>query len=84
MSAVIYVSYPAANEIGEPYKFDIDYYLNTHMQLVQKHWYVPLFVLVNFGDSPYLLLYRIDTSSSADYIQGATRVEKLVGSAIRG
>lgn len=34
MTAVIYVSYPRQDGIN----FDVDYYLNTHMQLVQKHW----------------------------------------------
>ena len=34
MSAVIYVSYPRQEGIT----FDMDYYLNTHMRLVQEHW----------------------------------------------
>ncbi|KAJ9658346.1 hypothetical protein H2198_003776 [Neophaeococcomyces mojaviensis] len=34
MSAVIYVSYPRT----EDSTFDIDYYLNTHMKIVQQHW----------------------------------------------
>lgn len=34
MSAVIYVNYP----VQEGITFDMDYYLNTHMQLVQQHW----------------------------------------------
>jgi len=39
MSTAIYVSYYAKDpKTGEPYKFDVDYYLNTHMQLVQQHW----------------------------------------------
>jgi hypothetical protein len=34
MAAFIYVSYPAK----EGATFDMDYYLNTHMKLVEKHW----------------------------------------------
>lgn len=41
MSTAIYVSYLQKDpKTGEPYKFDVDYYLNTHMRLVQEHWYV--------------------------------------------
>ena len=34
MSAVIYVSYPRQEGVT----FDTDYYINTHMRLVQEHW----------------------------------------------
>ncbi|KAK3726087.1 hypothetical protein LTR37_000235 [Vermiconidia calcicola] len=34
MSAYVYVSYPRK----EGATFDIDYYLNTHMKIVDKHW----------------------------------------------
>ncbi|KAK4569593.1 hypothetical protein LTR86_003356 [Recurvomyces mirabilis] len=34
MPALIYVSYPRV----EGAKFDMDYYLNTHMKIVEKHW----------------------------------------------
>ena len=34
MPALIYVSYPRV----EGAKFDMDFYLNTHMKLVEKHW----------------------------------------------
>ncbi|KAK0391210.1 hypothetical protein NLU13_0711 [Sarocladium strictum] len=32
--AIVQVIYPA----GDDTKFDMDYYLNTHMPLVEKHW----------------------------------------------
>ncbi|KAK5115111.1 hypothetical protein LTR62_001808 [Meristemomyces frigidus] len=34
MVALIYVSYPFVDGA----KFDMDYYLNTHMRIVEKHW----------------------------------------------
>ncbi|KAK5081558.1 hypothetical protein LTR05_007689 [Lithohypha guttulata] len=34
MSTAIYVSYPRQEGIN----FDLDYYINTHMKLVEKHW----------------------------------------------
>jgi len=34
MPAAIYVTYPRK----EGATFDMDYYINTHMQLVAKHW----------------------------------------------
>lgn len=34
MSTAIYVSYPRQEGIH----FDVDYYLNTHMKIVEKHW----------------------------------------------
>jgi len=34
MVALIYVSYP--RKPGA--KFDMDYYINTHMKIVEKHW----------------------------------------------
>ncbi|KAK4961257.1 hypothetical protein LTR10_001747 [Elasticomyces elasticus] len=34
MPALVYVSYPRR----EGAKFDMEYYLNTHMKIVEKHW----------------------------------------------
>lgn len=34
MAVVIYVNYPHKEGVT----FDMDYYLNTHMQIVQKRW----------------------------------------------
>lgn len=34
MSLVVYVNYPRS----ETRTFDMDYYLNTHMKIVQEHW----------------------------------------------
>jgi len=47
MSTAIYVSYLQKDpKTGEPYTFDVDYYLSTHMRLVQEHWYVTCFAFL--------------------------------------
>lgn len=89
MSTAIYVSYLQKDpKTGEPYKFDVDYYLNTHMRLVQEHWCVrACWLAFHFPISPYSLFLDgtpLQMFVLANLVKGAPRHEVLAGDPVRG
>lgn len=71
--ATVTVVYPSGG------KFDMDYYMSTHMPLVEKHWKsygLKSWKVLKFGDDkPYSVQATLEWGSMADFEKAASGPE---------